>query len=98
MLHPMEAPKQSSLGSLALIGLAVLLIGISLVALLPLFDCPLCDVGIRTTYSGNSRMLNFTSNCSECSQRGKVTLWKRWRIDRVDDFVPGVAPFMQRDP
>ncbi len=97
MLHPMEAPKQSSLlGSFALIGLAALLIGISIIWLLPLVDCPLCDVSIRTTYGGHTRKVGFTSNCSECAQRGKLTLWKRWRIDRVDDFAPGLEPSMQR--
>lgn len=76
----MDTPRQSFAVPLVLIVLAGLLIGMVIIGLVPLVDCPSCKP---------EPLINaYLGDCVECDKRRNVTFWKRWRLSRTAKIDP----------
>jgi hypothetical protein len=69
--------RRSSLGPLFLAG-GILLLVLVVVALVPLWTCPQCEV-----LNGRRAVFVPSPACKGCDTKGRVSLLRRWRMVQV---------------
>jgi hypothetical protein len=79
----MKEDRSGGLRMFALVGAVLLLAAIVILASLPIWHCPYCDVAIWWKYNngmGISGRRDRPEDCDVCHRTGKMSLFRRWSL------------------